>query len=268
MAVHQKTPNIQFFPDLSQIYLVINIMLLYAVKTQKELIMEKTKMPSKLTVILRTIFTTLFGIAAIFVPAGTLKWTEAWLFIILYAAAVTAAIFWMKKKAPGLLKERMRRKKDVKRWDKIFMAFYSTFLLVILILPGLDAVRFQWSNVPLFAKVLAFIGYIPGSGLAFWAMRENAFLSNVVRIQEDRGHTVCTTGPYKYVRHPMYVGVILIMVCFPFSLGSLYTLIPAAIIIVLFFIRTALEDRTLLQELPGYKEYARKVRYRLIPGLW
>ena len=112
------------------------------------------------------------------------------------------------------------------------------------------------------------MGYIPGSAVAFWAMRENAFLSDVVRIQEDRGHTVCTTGPYRYVRHPMYVGVILIMICFPFSLGSLYTLIPAFIIVILFFIRTALEDKTLLEELPGYKEYAQRVRHRLIPGIW
>lgn len=253
---------------LSQIHLVINIMLLYAIETQKDLKMEKAKMPSKATIIIRTIITTLFGIAAIFIPAGTLKWTEAWLFIILYAVAVTAAIFWMKKKAPDLLKERMKKKKDVKSWDKIFMALYSTILIIALILPGLDAVRFQWSNVPLIAKILAFIGYIPGFGIAFWAMRENAFLSDVVRIQEDRGHTVCTTGPYKYVRHPMYVGVILIMICFPLSLGSLYTLIPAVIIVILFFIRTALEDKTLQEELPGYKEYAQKVRYRLIPGLW
>jgi protein-S-isoprenylcysteine O-methyltransferase Ste14 len=174
----------------------------------------------------------------------------------------------MKKKAPDLLKERMRRKKDVKSWDKIIMAFYSFFLILILILPGLDAVRFQWSNVPLYAKILAFIGYVPGSALAFWAMRENAFLSDVVRIQEDRGHTVCTTGPYKYVRHPMYVGVILIMLCFPISLGSFYTLIPAVIIMILFSVRTALEDKTLREELPGYKEYAQNVRYRLIPGIW
>jgi protein-S-isoprenylcysteine O-methyltransferase Ste14 len=230
--------------------------------------MEKTKTPSKPIIIIRTVFTALFGIAAIFIPAGTLAWTEAWLFIILYAAAVTGVMFWMKKKAPGLLKERMKRKKDVKSWDKIIMAIYSIFLLFILILPGLDAVRFQWSNVPLIVKIFAFIGYVPGFVLAFWAMRENAFLSDVVRIQEDRGHTVCTTGPYKYVRHPMYVGVILIMICFPFSLGSLYTLIPAVTIVILFFFRTALEDKTLQEELPGYKEYARNVKYRLIPGIW
>lgn len=247
---------------------MINKVLLYAKETQRDLKMEKTKTPSKSTTILRTIFTTLFALAAIFVPAGTLKWAEAWLFIILYTVAVVAALTWMKKKAPDLLKERMKRKKDAKRWDRIFMAFYTIFLLIMLILPGLDAVRFQWSNVPLIAKVLAFIGFLPGFWLAFWAMRENAYLSDVVRIQEDRGHTVCTTGPYKYVRHPMYVGIFVIMLCFPLSLGSLYSFIPAAIIIILFFIRTALEDKTLLEELPGYKEYAQQVRYRLIPRIW
>ena len=230
--------------------------------------MEKTQAPSKAKRIFQAIFTSLFCIAAIFIPAGTLRWTEAWLFILLYAAAVTAVVAWMKKRSPDLLEERQKKKKNAKRWDKIFMSFYSVFLLVLLILPGLDAVRFGWSNVPFIVKALAFIGYIPGFAIVFWAMKENRFLSDVVRIQEDRNHSVCTTGPYKYVRHPMYVGVISIMLCLPLSLGSLYALIPAGIIVILFLIRTALEDKTLLEELPGYKEYSQKVRYRLIPGLW
>jgi protein-S-isoprenylcysteine O-methyltransferase Ste14 len=230
--------------------------------------MKKAKMPSRPIIIIRAVFTSLFVIALLFVPAGTLKWTEAWLFLFLYALSVTAVFIWMKKKAPGLLKERMKRKKDSKRWDKIFMAFYSILLVFFLILPGLDAVRFQWSYVPLIAKVLAFLGFVPGFGLIFWAMKENAFLSDVVRIQEDRGHTVCTTGPYKYVRHPMYVGIIWIMLCFPLTLGSLYTFIPAGIIAILFTLRTALEDKTLREELPGYKDYSEKVPYRLVPGIW
>ena len=230
--------------------------------------MEKTQARSKAKRILQVIFTLLFCTAAFFIPAGTLKWPEAWLFIVFYALAVTAIVIWMKKRSPDLLEERTKRKKDVKSWDKIFMVFYSIFLLILLILPGLDAVRFRWSNIHMIVKIIAFTGYIPGFAIVFWAMRENAFLSNVVRIQKDRGHFVCKTGPYKYVRHPMYAGVILIMLCFPLSLGSLYTLIPTAVIMVLFLIRTALEDKTLKEELPGYKEYSQKVRYRLIPGLW
>jgi protein-S-isoprenylcysteine O-methyltransferase Ste14 len=174
----------------------------------------------------------------------------------------------MKRRAPDLLKERLTRNKEIKSWDKMIMTVYSFLLIILLAVPGLDAVRFGWSEVPLVVKALGFFGYIPALVFAFWAMRENAYSSDVVRIQEDRGHTVCSTGPYRYVRHPMYVGVILFVLCFPLSLGSLYSFIPASIIVVLFIIRTSLEDKTLQEELPGYKEYTQTVRYRLIPGVW
>lgn len=225
-------------------------------------------MPSKLEIIIRTVMTIIFALALLFVPAGTLDWPEAWFFLFLYLTMVTGALTWMKKKAPGLLKERMSRKKDTKSWDKKFMVAYSFCLVFLLVFPGLDAVRFRWSNVPLIGKVLGFIGFLPGMALAFWAVKENAYASDVVRIQEDRGHTVCTSGPYRYVRHPMYSGVILIMLSYPLSLGSLFTFIPASIIIALFVFRTALEDKTLQAELPGYKDYSQKVRFRLLPGIW
>jgi protein-S-isoprenylcysteine O-methyltransferase Ste14 len=230
--------------------------------------MEKRKIPSKPLIIIRVVFTILFMLALIFVPAGTLKWTEAWLFIFLYFSATTWSIILMKRHSPGLLRERMSRKKDVKSWDKKFMWAYLITLIPLAVLPGLDAVRFQWSKVPLIVQVGAFIGFFPAMGIIFWAMKENAYLSDAVRIQKDRGHKVCTTGPYRYVRHPMYAGVILIMVCFPLFMGSLFSLIPAVIIAILFLFRTALEDKTLQEELPGYKEYAQKVRYHLVPGVW
>lgn len=230
--------------------------------------MKQSNVPSKASLIIRTVTTILFILAVLFIPAGTLKWPEAWLFLVLYFTLVTGALIWMKKKAPGLLKERMSRKKETKSWDKKLMIAYSFFLVFLLIVPGLDAVRFRWSNVPLIGKVLGFIGFLPGMALAFWAMKENAYASDVVRIQEDRGHTVCTSGPYRYVRHPMYSGVITIMLCYPLSLGSLFTFIPAFIIIALFVFRTALEDKTLQAELSGYKAFSQKVRYRLLPGIW
>jgi len=223
---------------------------------------------SKAKIIIKTVVTILFLLALIFVPAGTLNWPEAWLVLLLYFAGVTGALIWMKKKAPGLLKERMSPKKDAKSWDKRIITVYTLLLMALLIVPGLDAVRFGWSEVPLIVKVLGFVGYLPAGRFAFWAMKENAYLSNVVRIQKDRGHTVCTTGPYRYVRHPMYAGVMLIMLCLPLSLGSFYAFIPAFMIVVLFILRTSLEDKTLQEELPGYKEYAQKVRYRLLPGVW
>ncbi len=218
--------------------------------------------------VLRIAATIVFLVALIFVPAGTLKWPEAWIFLAFYFVVVTGVLFWWKKHSPGLLKERMSRKKEAKSWDKALLAMYTPLLLVLLALPGLDAVRFGWSEVPVGFKILGFLGYFPATGFALWAMKENAFLSDVVRIQKDRGHTVCTTGPYRLVRHPMYTGVIIVFLCFPLSVGSLYSYIPASLIVLLFVIRTALEDRTLKAELPGYAEYAARVRFRLVPGLW
>jgi protein-S-isoprenylcysteine O-methyltransferase Ste14 len=230
--------------------------------------MEKHRIPSKPLIVIRASFTLFLLLAVIFVPAGTLEWTEAWLFLSFYIISVTVLMVWMKRHSPGLLKERMSRKKDSKGWDKKFMWAYLTALFPLGVLQGLDAVRFQWSSVPSIVKVGAFIGFLPAMGIVFWAAKENAYLSDVVRIQEDRGHKVCTTGPYRYVRHPMYAGVILIMVCFPLFMGSLFSLIPAFIIVILFFFRTALEDKTLQEELPGYREYTQRVRCRLVPGVW
>ena len=230
--------------------------------------MTQSRSQSKPILIIKTVVTVLFTLTVLFLPAGTLNWPEAWLFLLFYFTVVTGIMIWMKKKSPGLLKERMSRKKEAKSWDRKFMIAYSFLLVVLLAVPGFDAVRFRWSEVPLIVKVFGFIGYFPGLSFAFWAMKENAYASDIVRIQVDRGHTVCTTGPYRYVRHPMYAGNILFLLFFPLALGSLYSFIPAFIIAVLFVIRTSLEDRTLQEELPGYKEYSQEVRYRLLPGVW
>ncbi len=229
---------------------------------------EKTGRRGKILRALRIVLTLAFVIALIFVPAGTLKWPEAWILLVVYFVVVTVVVLWWKRHAPDLLRERMSRKKEAKSWDKTLMAVYTLILLVLLVVPGLDAVRFGWSKVPPVLKVLGFLGYAPAMALGLWAMMENAFLSDVVRIQKDRGHTVCTTGPYRHIRHPMYTGVILFFLCLPLSLGSWYSFIPAAVIVALFVIRTALEDKTLKAELPGYAEYAERVRFRLVPGLW
>ena len=174
----------------------------------------------------------------------------------------------MKKNDPELYKERSTRRKDVKKWDKIIMYNYTLLLMAQVVISGLDAVRFGWSSVPLLIKIFAFALFIPAISFAFRAMIHNSYLSPYVRIQEERGHEVCTTGPYRIVRHPMYTGVILVFLCTPLALGSLWSYIPASLIIILFFVRTAFEDKTLQQELPGYQEYSQQVRYRLIPGIW
>lgn len=206
--------------------------------------------------------------ALIFIPAGTLSWPEAWIILLLYGAVVAGVVVWWKKNAPDLLKERMSPGKDAKRWDKLIMRVYTFLLIILLVIPGLDAVRFRWSSVPLAGRILGFLGFLPAIGLALWAMKENAYLSDVVRIQRERGHSVCRSGPYRFVRHPMYAGVILAFLCFPLSMGSLYSYIPVSLIVILFVLRTTLEDRMLRNELAGYEEYAREVRSRLLPGVW
>jgi len=230
--------------------------------------MNQNKSMPKTQAIIRASLTVLLLLAILFVPAGTFNWPEAWIFLLLYFTIVSGVLLWLKKNSPDLLKERTAQKKEMKSWDKIIMMTYSLLLVAFLVITGLDAKRFGWSDVPALVKVLGFLGYLPALGFAFWAMLENAYASNVVRIQEERGHTVCTTGPYRFVRHPMYVGVILAIICIPLSLGSYYSLILSALMIILFILRTALEDKTLQEELSGYKEYAQKVRFRLFPGLW
>jgi len=226
------------------------------------------KKSSKLKDTVRVVVTILFLLAIIFFPAGTLNWPEAWLLLIFYFFVVGGCLIWLKKNDPELLKERRSTRKDVKGWDKKIILAYTITLIIMLALAGLDAVRFRWSQMPLMLKALGFLGFIPAATLGLWAFRQNTYLAQYVRIQKDRGHRVITTGPYEYVRHPMYVGVILFILCSPLALGSLYSFIPALIIVILFIIRTSLEDKTLQEELEGYQEYAKRVRYKLIPGIW
>lgn len=217
---------------------------------------------------LRTVAGIGLFLVVFFVPAGSFRWPQAWVFLALYLSAVAGFFVWTKKKDPGLLKERISPQKNVKAWDRKILRVYSLFLAVLPIVAGLDAVRFRWSHLPFGFNLLGFAGLVLTMLLAFWATRENTFASSVVRIQTDRGHRVCSTGPYAYVRHPMYIAVILMVVSLPPALGSRYAFIPAGIIVGLFVLRTALEDKTLKEELPGYKDYTQKVRFRLIPGVW
>jgi len=209
-------------------------------------------------------------VGLMFAAAGTFQWPAFWVLSAFYVLTTGGWMLWLKRRDPGLLKERMsgKNRPDVKAWDKKIIRVYTALLMAMLLVAPLDAVRFRWSRVPLGFQALALAGLFAAGSLVIWAFRENAFLSEIVRIQTERGHTVCTTGPYRIVRHPMYVGVILTILCVPVLLGSLYALIPAGLIAALFVLRTALEDRTLQAELPGYAEYARNARWKLVPGIW
>lgn len=222
-----------------------------------------------LSPLIKVVFSLAF-VALVFAAAGTVRWTAFWVLLGFYVMTTGGWFIWLKRRDPGLLRERMTGavRPDVKRWDKAIIRAYTVLLLALLLVAPLDAVRFGWSRVPRVAQGLALLALVAAWILIIWAFRVNAFLAEVVRIQTDRGHAVCTTGPYRIVRHPMYVAVILTILGVPVLLGSLYALIPAGIIAGLFVLRTALEDRTLRAELPGYADYARTVPWKLIPKVW
>jgi len=198
-------------------------------------------------------------------------WWQAWVYSVLFVASGIGGRIWAERRHPGLTAERQNTEKfhDAKAWDKVLaplMALSLSFPLVIV--AGLDH-RFGWSPVfPGWLIVLGFVSTSLGYAFAVWALAENRFFSSVVRIQTDRGHAVCDSGPYRLVRHPGYAGSILALPGIVLALGSVWTLVPAAVALIIAVARTALEDQTLQEDLPGYRDYARSVHYRLIPGIY
>jgi protein-S-isoprenylcysteine O-methyltransferase Ste14 len=202
---------------------------------------------------------------------GDLGWWQAWIYSLLIVAAGPGGRIWAERRHPGLMSERqnMEKAQSAKAWDKVLaplMALSVSYPLVIV--AGLDH-RFGWSPVfPLWLIVLGFLLISLGYAFAAWALIENRFFSSVVRIQVDRGHVVCDSGPYRFVRHPGYAGNMLALPGMVLALSSIWTLIPVAVALIITVIRTMLEDQTLQEELPGYRDYAQRVRYRLIPGIY
>jgi len=199
------------------------------------------------------------------------SWWQAWVFFVLFVTAGIGGRIWAEHRHPGILAERAKclKAQDVKSWDKIIgplMAFFLSFPLVIV--AGLDH-HFAWSpHFPIWINLLGFVLTTFGYAFAVWAFVENRFFTSLVRIEKDRGHEVCSSGPYRILRHPGYAGNIFALPGIIIALDSVWTLIPVVIAIIIAVIRTELEDRTLQNELKGYKEYVQQVRYRLIPGIY
>ncbi len=204
---------------------------------------------------------------ALFIPAGTILWPQGGIYIIIMIIFSTSFIIYLKKKDPELLKARAKTK-ATESWDKKIGAIAGIFILAMYILPGFDAVRFRWSSVPLLMNIIGFVGMILALILLFLVNRENTYLSVVVEIQEERGHKVITTGPYKIVRHPMYLALIVLYPSHCLALGSFYSLIPCMGLIITIIFRIYYEEKKLHEQLEGYNEYAKKTRYKLIPGIW
>lgn len=219
--------------------------------------------------VLRYIVWTLGLATCLFVSSGRLDWLMAWAYLGATITFQLVGLALMLRVNPEAITERAKLKTTgIKDWDKKLLPLAFLVQFVVLVTAGLD-MRFGWSpqialNFQIAALAIMILGYLPGA----WAMSVNKYYEAVVRIQKERGHKVITSGPYKYLRHPGYAGIILTSPATPIALGSFVTLIPMLLHAGLIVIRTSLEDKTLQKELEGYKEYAEKTRYRLLPGVW
>ena len=206
---------------------------------------------------------------ALFLPAGTIAWLAGWAFIVLFFGFYLAVSIWLFRHNPGLLQERTHLwTSDQKGWDKVFFPLLQAFIFVWLIFISLDAVRFRWSPLPVWLQLTGAIVLLCSFYLFFLTFRENTFLSPVVHIQEERGHKVISTGPYHYVRHPMYSAMGIFFVGTPLLLGSGYGVLFGLILVVAMAWRAVMEERMLRKELSDYASYMTQVKYRLIPHVW
>ena len=204
----------------------------------------------------------------LFGTAGSLRYPEGWAYLIQYVGFIILNAFLLLPGGKELIEERSRILENTRGWDRVVSVLYAIFGLGILVVAGLDW-RFGWSpQLPLAAQAAGWIVMALGYGLFSWAMYSNKFFSAMVRIQDERGHAVAIGGPYRYVRHPGYIGIIVYSLAAPVMFSAWWVYVPATLLVVVILIRTVLEDRTLRSELEGYTAYARRVPYRLVPGVW
>jgi len=206
---------------------------------------------------------------ALFLPAGRLAWTMGWVYLVLFFGFFLGINAWLFRHNPGLLRERMSLSRpDQKGWDKVIFPLLLIFPFAWLALISLDAARFHWSPVSFWFQGVGVLVLLGAFYLFYLTFRENSYLSTVVRIQKERGHSVVSTGPYHYVRHPMYAGFLLFMTGTPLLLGSWYGVVLGLAFMLVLARRAILEERTLRNELRGYADYMAQVKYRLIPFIW
>lgn len=217
---------------------------------------------------LQVILTIAVSAAILLISSGRLDWVMAWVYIGVGLGIVTANALIIIPRNPEMIAERAQVKEGTKEWDRLLASLGAGSCLFTLVVAGLDR-RFGWlPELPFAIELLALVCFVLGNSLWSWSMASNKFFSGTVRIQKERGHTVVTSGPYRFMRHPGYLGFIIFSIATPLLLGSLWALIPAGLTVCVVIVRTGLEDQTLLDELNGYREYTSQVRYRLLPRVW
>ena len=207
-------------------------------------------------------------ILCLFLPAGTWAWPRGWLFLGVLLASSIPITLYLRKVNPDVIAGRVNRHESPRRWDLLLGLMMLAAMIAVPIVAALDDGRYHWLPVPWWGCVLGYTLLIIGMVGLTWAESVNKFFEPSVRIQTDRGHRVIDTGPYAIIRHPGYVSGFLVFIGMPLSLGSVWALIPAVLACLLIVVRTIWEDQTLREELAGYEEYAQRVSYRLIPGVW
>jgi protein-S-isoprenylcysteine O-methyltransferase Ste14 len=221
---------------------------------------------ARIQMVLRALLAPAMMVVSLFLVAGTWHYWQAWVYLIVNMIILLLMGTVLSPNAE-LVEERLNPKKGMKGWDKFYFAVTTPLYVIALILAGLDA-RFGWSSIPIFFYWTSVAIYILGQAIFQWARYTNQYFSSVVRIQTDRGHTVCKDGPYRYMRHPGYLGGFLFTITVGLVLGSWVATIPQVIAALMLIWRTAREDRTLQAELPGYVEFTHETKYRLLPGIW
>jgi len=208
-------------------------------------------------------------IAILFTSAGQLRWARGWICSFVYVGSMLVTGCLTLRSNPSLLAARAQWKhSNTKPFDKVFLMVLVPLTFVQPVVAGLDAVRFRWSSQPFWTLYLGIMLFLPSVTLIAWTLVSNPYAEVSVRIQSERGHRVVRSGPYRFVRHPMYLGSIIMFPALAWMLGSDWALAVALAMVFSFIVRTSLEDQTLCRELPEYVDFSATTRYRLFPGLW
>jgi protein-S-isoprenylcysteine O-methyltransferase Ste14 len=204
----------------------------------------------------------------LFAPAGRLDWTAGWLCLAVMVIGFTAVTAHVVARTPSLVRRRLKPGAGTPRWDLVFVGLFQLAFIAILVVAGLDAGRFHWTELPTWVQVIGFCLMVAAMFLLGWAMGENPHFEATVRIQREERHRVIESGPYRFVRHPGYVAGILLEIGMPLVLDSAWALVPALLGAVGLIARTSLEDAFLIRNLPGYRAYVARTPFRLLPCVW